>query len=69
MSNYLSINYDYTLFYSKNRVALDALVKEKGKWEVNKNNVREFQAAIKKLQKRFQFWHGRTGNAALLLII
>ena len=52
MSNYLSINYDYTLCYSKNRASLDALVKENGKWEVNKNNVREFQAAIKKLQKR-----------------
>jgi len=52
MSNYLSINYDHTLVYAKNRNAIDALVKATGKWEVLKNNVKEYQAAIKKLQKR-----------------
>ena len=52
MSNYLSINYDYTLVYAKNKTALDETVKTSGKWEVLKNNVREYQAAIKKLQKR-----------------
>ena len=52
MSNYLSINYDYTLVYAKNKAALDETVKASGKWEVLKNNVKEYQAAIKKLQKR-----------------
>lgn len=52
MSNYLSINYDYTLFYAKNKSALDNQVQSLGKWKVNKNNVREFQAYIKKFQKK-----------------
>jgi adenine-specific DNA-methyltransferase len=52
MSNYLSINYDYTLFYAKNKPSLDNQVKSLGKWEVNKNNIREFQAYIKKFQKK-----------------
>ena len=52
MSNYLSINYDYTLFYSKNKSALDNQVQSLGKWQVYKNNVREFQAYIKKFQKK-----------------
>lgn len=51
-SNFLSVNYDYTLIYTKNRTSLEDWIKSNGKWEVAKNNVKEYQLAIKKLVKR-----------------
>jgi adenine-specific DNA-methyltransferase len=51
-SNFLSINYDHTFIYARNKAKLEALIKERGqKWEVLKNNVKEYQQQVSRLQK------------------
>ena len=52
VSNYLSINYDYTLVFARSKQKLDELVGVNGKWEVDKNNIMEYKASIKKLIDR-----------------
>lgn len=49
-SNFLSINFDYTLIYAKSKARLEALIKERGKkWEVEKNNRAAFERKVKEL--------------------
>lgn len=49
-SNFLSVNFDYTLIYAKSRTRLEALIKERGrKWEVEKHNRAAFERTVKKL--------------------
>lgn len=52
-SNFLSINFDYTLFYARDKARLELRAKEHGeKWEVLKNNVGEYKRRIVELRKR-----------------
>lgn len=52
-SNFLSVNYDYTLVYAKNKAALEAHIKaEDAKWQVNKNNIAEYKKQIATLKRK-----------------
>jgi len=50
---FLSINYDHTLVYTRDRAALERHIKQRGtKWQVPKNNVVEFQRQVRLLRER-----------------
>lgn len=51
-SKFLSISYDYTLVYCKDKNYLIELLGENGKWEVEKNNVKEYIKQINFLKKQ-----------------
>jgi adenine-specific DNA-methyltransferase len=51
-STFLSINYDHTFFYARDRATLEALAREHGRrWEVPKNNVDEYRRQVERLQR------------------
>jgi adenine-specific DNA-methyltransferase len=51
-STFLSINYDHTFFYARDRAALEALARETGRrWEVPKSNVEEYRRQAERLQR------------------
>jgi adenine-specific DNA-methyltransferase len=51
-STFLSINYDHTFFYARDRAALETLARERGlRWEVPKNNVDEYRRQVERLQR------------------
>jgi adenine-specific DNA-methyltransferase len=51
-SSFLSINYDHTFFYARDRAALEALARETGRrWEVPKNNVEEYRQHVARLRR------------------
>lgn len=53
VSNFLSVNYDHTFVYAKHKAKLEALIKRRGrKWEVPKNNIKEYKKQIAQLLKK-----------------
>jgi adenine-specific DNA-methyltransferase len=51
-STFLSINYDHTFFYARDRAAIEALARDTGRrWEVPKNNVEEYRRQVERLRR------------------